>query len=215
MKKPIALLVALCISFLLGGCSEKEQDPEWSETYQITGTEHTQMWVLNADSFLSSINALITEDGMKLDYLKEYDPTSSNCMLTKNGTSWKILLDIFSESEASASWFKNTPASTEWVGNIESVELSLSAKDTKASEENGYYVRYLISIFTPGAENEVEEKIGLYGDPDQSAVIDVGVNQIEIGNVLYSYTSDGRFIVEPRIEDWPTEESAPAAIRPK
>lgn len=215
MKKPIALLVALCILFLLGGCSEKEQDPEWSETYQITGTEHTQMWVLNADSFLSSINALITEDGMKLDYLKEYDPTSSNCMLTKNGTSWKILLDIFSESEASASWFKNTPASTEWVGNIESVELSLSAKDTKASEENGYYVRYLISIFTPGAENEVEEKIGLYGDPDQSAVIDVGVNQIEIGNVLYSYTSDGRFIVEPRIEDWPTEESAPAAIRPK
>ena len=215
MKKPIALLVALCISLLLGGCSEKEQDPEWSETYQITGTEHTQMWVLNADGFLSSINALITEDSMKLDYLKEYDPTSSNCMLTKNGTTWKILLDIFSESEASASWFKNTPASTEWVGNIESVELSLSAKDTKASEENGYYVRYLISIFTPGAETEVEEKIGLYGDPDQSAVIDVGVNQIAIGDVLYSYTSDGRFIVEPRIEDWPTEESAPAAIRPK
>jgi len=215
VKKPIALLVALCISLLLGGCSEKEQDPEWSETYQITGTEHTQMWVLNADGFLSSINALITEDSMKLDYLKEYDPTSSNCMLTKNGTTWKILLDIFSESEASASWFKNTPASTEWVGNIESVELSLSAKDTKASEENGYYVRYLISIFTPGAETEVEEKIGLYGDPDQSAVIDVGVNQIAIGDVLYSYTSDGRFIVEPRIEDWPTEESAPAAIRPK
>lgn len=215
MKKPIALLVALCISLLLGGCSEKEQPPEWSETYQITGTEHTQMWVLNADSFLSSINALITEDSMKLDYLKEYDPTSSNCMLTKNGTSWKILLDIFSESEASASWFKNTPASTEWVGNIESAELSLSAKDTKASEENGYYVRYLISIFTPGAETEVEEKIGLYGDPDQSAVIDVGVNQIAIGDVLYSYTSDGRFIVEPRIENWPTEESAPAAIRPK
>lgn len=215
MKKPIALLIALCILFLAAGCSEKEQDPEWSETYQITGTEHTQMWDLNADSFLSSINALITEEGMKLDYLKEYDPTSSNCMLTKNGTSWKILLDIFSESEASASWFKNTPASTEWVGNIESVELSLSAKDTTASEENGYYVRYLISIFTPGAETEVEEKIGLYGDPDQNAVIDLGVNQIAIGDVLYSYTSDGRFIVEPRIEDWPTEESAPAAIRPK
>lgn len=215
MKKTLALIVTLCMAVLAVGCSEKEQAPEWSEAYQITGTEHTQMWALDADSFLSSINTLITDEGMRLDYLKEYDPTSSNCMLSKNGATWKILLDIFSESEASASWFKNTPAETEWVGNIESVELSLTAKDTKASEENGYYVRYLISIFTTGAEAEVEEKIGLYGEPDQSAVIDVGVNQIAIGNVQYSYTSDGRFIVEPRIENWPAEEPAPAAIRPK
>lgn len=75
-------------------------------------------------------------------------------------------------------------------------------------------MRYLITLFTPGSEKYVEDAIGLYGDPAPEAVIDAGVNQVRIGNVLYSYTSDGRFLVEPRIDDWPAEEDTPDAIRP-
>jgi len=214
MKGKIIVL-CLLVFVLMVGCSQKEEAPSWSETYTITGTKNTQMWDLDAGSFLGIMNDLIAEESMKLDYLKEYDPTSSNCMLTKNGETWKLLLDVFSESEAGASWFKNVQGSDEWTGNIQSVELSLFSKDTKTAEENGYYVRYLISVFTPGAETIVEDSIGLYGDPDPDAVVDVGVNQIAVGNVLYSYTSDNRFIVRPFIEDWPEEESAPAAIRPQ
>lgn len=214
MKRVFSAFCIFALLLSLAGCTKAESDSGWEENYEITGTEHTQMWELKYDDFLSAYNDLIPDENMKLDYLKDYDPASSNCMLTKNGESWKILLKVFTETEADASWFKNEPDAAAWVGNIESAELSLFSADTKAAEENGLYVRYLITLFTPGSEKYVEDAIGLYGDPAPEAVVDVGVNQVLIGNVLYSYTSDGRFLVEPRVDDWPAEEDAPAAIRP-
>ncbi len=214
MKRALSVFCIFALFFSLSGCAKTESDTSLEENYEITGTEHTQMWELKYNDFLSAYNDLISDETMKLDYLKEYDPSSSNCMLTKNGESWKILLKVFTENEADASWFKNEPDAAEWVGNIESAELSLFSADTKAAEENGLYVRYLITLFTPGSEKYVEDAIGLYGDPAPEAVIDAGVNQVRIGNVLYSYTSDGRFLVEPRIDDWPAEEDTPDAIRP-
>lgn len=215
MKKMITLGLSVMILLSVTACGAVEEEPEWLETYAITGTENTQMWDLKADDFLSAINGLISDDSMKLEYLNEWNPTSSNCMLTKNGESWKILLDVFSESEASTSWMRKNPGSEEWAGNIESVELSLSTQDEFAAEENGFYVRYLISIFTPGAEKLVEDSIGLYAEPNPEAVVIEGVNRVTIGNVAYSYTSDGRFIVEPFIAEWKAESAPPKAIRPE
>lgn len=215
MKKISAFGLVVMILLSVTACGAVEEEPEWSESYAITGTENTQMWDLKADGFLSSINSIITDDSMKLEYLKEWNPTSSNCMLTKNGESWKILLDVFSESEANTSWMRKNTGAEEWVGNIESVELSLFAQDELEAEENGLYVRYLISIFTPGAEKLVEDSIGLYGEPTPDAVVIEGVNRVTVGNVAYSYTSDGHFIVEPFVTDWEAESATPAAIRPE
>lgn len=215
MKKIYTLFIVISLLIATTGCSPKEEALVWDETYAITGTENTQLWELKVDDFLSSINSLIENSDMKLSYLKDYDSASSNCMLTKNGETWKILLDIFSENEASASWFKKNADAVGWIGYIEDIELSLYADDTKTAEENGYYLRYLISIFTPGAEEYVENALGIYGEPNQDAVVLDGVNQICIGNVRYSYVSGKSFMVEPWAADWPEEESAPNVIRPQ
>ena len=215
MKRLCTSLVILFLLFSTAGCSQEESTSDWDETYAITGTENTQLWELKADDFLSRINSLVKSSDMELSYLKEYNPANSNCMLTKNGETWKIMLDIFSENEAGASWFKKNANAEGWIGYIEDVELSLYASDTKAAEENGYYLRYLISIFTPGAEEYVENALGIYDDPNQDTTVLDGVNQICMGNVRYSYVSGKSFMVEPWVEEWPAEESVPSVIRPQ
>lgn len=215
MKRVTAIVCAFVLLLPLGGCSKAGSDQDWEESYGITGTEHTQLWDLKYDAFLSAYNALIVEDTMKLDYLEAYDPSSSNCMLTKNGESWKLLLKVFSENEADASWFKKDPDASSWVGNVESVELSLFSTGTKDAEENGLYIRYLISLLTPGAEEYVENALGIYGEPADEAVVSSGVYQIYVGDVLYSYTSGDSFLAEPCIKNWPAEEVPPTAIRPE
>lgn len=216
MKNFCSVLCAVALLLSISGCSKTSNTSVWTESYEITGTEDTQMWVLKYDDFMVAFNNLIADDNIKLDYLKECDDTSSSCMLTENGESWKILLKIFSQGDSDRAKFKKNPDVKSWVGNIESVELSLYSDNEETAKENGIYVRNLISFFTPGAEKDVEDNIGLYGNPDPKAVINENISRVACGNVVYTYVygQDYRFIVEPHIEDWPEEESAPNVVRP-
>ena len=125
MKRFVALFIVLSLSCLLAACTDSKA-PEWSETYSIVGLEDSQMWDLKADSFLPLINETIENDAMALSYLHELDDfESSNCMLTKDGESWKILLSIFSVGDSEKRKYQKVEDAQSWVGNIEEVELSL------------------------------------------------------------------------------------------
>lgn len=215
MKRLVALFIALNLSCLLVACADNKA-PEWSEAYSIVGLEDNQMWDLKADSFLPLINETIENDAMVLSYLHELDDfESSNCMLTKDGESWKILLSIFSVGDSEKRKYQKVEDAKSWVGNIEEVELSLYSDGEDTAKENRVYVRNLIRVFTPGAEELVEEAIGLYGKPYKDAVLMDGVNRVTVGGVVYTYMeSQHRFIVQPHLDSWPTEENAPNIIRP-
>lgn len=214
MKRLFTLIVVLNLMFLTTACANNT--PKWSETYPIVGVENYQMWDLKADSFLPLINEMAESDTMTLDYLHDLDGfESSNCMLTKNGNSWKILLSVFTVSDAEKRAYREIDDAQNWIGNIEEVELSLYSDGETAAKENGIYIRNLIRLFTPGAEELVEDALGLYGEPHKDAVLIDGVTRVSVGSVVYTYVEGNqRFIVQPHLDSWPTEETPPNVIRP-
>lgn len=199
---------------LLSACGQSVDKESWTISYNVVGTEQTQLWDLKADDFLEQINSAIPED-MQLSYLKEYDPNSKNCMLTQNGDTWKLNLSVFSSSEANSLTYKGEENVSDWVNNIEKVKLSLYSDNEETAKENGTYVREIITIFTPGAEEIVEDAIGLYGEPEKDAVISEGVYRVSIDSVAYTYIpNQNTFTAQPHIESWPDESMAPSVIRP-
>lgn len=199
---------------LLSACGQSVDKESWTISYNVVGTEQTQLWDLKADDFLEQINSAIPED-MQLSYLKEYDPNSKNCMLTQNGDTWKLNLSVFSSSEADSLTYKGEENVSDWVNNIEKVKLSLYSDNEETAKENGTYVREIITIFTPGAEEIVEDAIGLYGEPEKDAVISEGVYRVSIDSVAYTYIpNQNTFTAQPHIESWPDESTAPSVIKP-
>lgn len=212
--KPKVFSMLLLTACLLSACGQSVDKESWTTAYDVVGTEHTQLWDLKADDFLAQINSASPED-MQLSYLKEYDPSSMNCMLTQNGETWKINLSVFPSSEADTLTYKDEANASDWINNIGKVELSLYSDSEETSKENGTYVREIISIFTPGAEEIVENAIGLYGEPEKEAVISEGVYRVSIDSVAYTYIpNQNKFTAQPHIELWPEENTTPSVIKP-
>lgn len=213
MKKILALAIAAVMLLPLSACGDTKS-PEWTETYAITGTEHTQLWDLEKDTFIELLNQSVSEE-MTLSSLKPVTDDSHSVQLSANGRTWKILLDVFPPSELKLSWFAAEEGAEDWIWNVAKVELSLYADGENDAKQNGEYVRALIQIFTPGAEKIVEDAIGLYGDPEPEAVISEGAFRVSIGNVAYTYLpNENRFIVQPHMEPWPEKPSSPTVIKP-
>ena len=213
MKKTIAaaLLATIC---LLSSCGNSSNQENWTVEYDVVGTEQTQLWSLKADDFLSSFNSALPEN-MQLSYLKEFDPDSKNCMLTKNGETWKINLNVFPKGDTDSLFYKDQENVHEWVNNVSKVELSLYSDNEETAKENGIYVRELIKMFTPGAEKIVEDAIGLYGEPEKEAAIDENTFRVSIGSVAYTYMpTENSFVVQPHVESWSEEEAMPSVIMP-
>ena len=211
MKK-LLLGAALFVSLLLSACGAHQNT--WSIVYEVVGTESTQLWDLKAEDFLTMLNAAVPED-LQLYPLHEYDPNSLSYPLTRNGETWKINLSIFPADKVDSLAYKNEKNVNEWVNNISEVELSLYANNEADAKNNGVYVRELITIFTPGAEELVEDAIGLYGEPEEEAIITEGVYRVSVDSVAYTYMpNQNSFIVQPHLEPWPETESSPSVIRP-
>ena len=125
---------------------------------------------------------------------------------------------MFTEDDISASTSSSGDTS-DWIGFVHQVTLSLFASDNEDAEQNGKYIRALISTFTPGAEEDVEDVLGLYGDPHKDAIIADGVNKATFGTVSYLYqTGNGKFIVQPHDKELhdklSLETEVPSVIRP-
>lgn len=212
MKRSIALL-CLCGLLILPGCAPK--DPDFTITYSVVGTENTQMWALKPEEFLETFNAGL-EDRLQLDFMGEYDERSLSCRFTSNGETWKISADIFPADDVGKFYYNDYEGVEEWAYDIKKIELSTYADTEQDAKDNGIYIRALINMFTPGAEELVEDILGLYDDPDQSAVIIDGVTRATIGNVVYTYLPDQkRFYVEPHDETVGIIEEQPGVIRPE
>ena len=217
MKLKFAVL-CICLLLILPGCANmaaEAEEPEFTVTYEVVGTEDTQMWVLKPEEFLEAINADLG-DRLRLEFLGEYDESSLSCRYTDNGETWKISADIFPADEVGKFYYNDYEGVEAWAYNIKELELSTFADSEQDAKDNGIYIRSLIHMFTPGVEELVEDVLGLYGDPDPAAVIGEGVTRATIGNVAYTYIpNQKRFYVEPHDETVGIIEEQPTVIRPE
>ena len=205
MKKFSFTLAFLCL--LLVGCSQNVSN--YASSYSIVETEHKQYFELHQQEFLTELNATIKDLAPELSVIES--GSSRNVYLSQNGETWKILLHIFTEDDLTYADQK------EWIGYIHELELSLYSKDENTAKENGQYIRAIIHLFTPGAEEEVEDVLGIYGQPHKDAQITENVTRVTYGNVCYTYTSGDSFVVTPYDEALfnGANETPPSAIRPE
>lgn len=221
MKRFIALTLALC--FLLAACSSPPtgaeqtgdksavsvQAPPFDVTYEITGTEYTQLFKVTPSEFLDTFNELVGEE-LALDYLHPYTDDDRSCSLTNNGETWVIWLDVLPSDEPGFS----AEEIKKFTGLTKDITLSTSAHNDEDAEANGIYLRALITMFTPGGETFVEDSLGIYGEPDERAVISDGFTMLKMENVLYTYDEeDHKFTIRPAAEDgWYEEEPEQTTI---
>ena len=207
-KSIFTLLLVPCL--LLGACTPAAQ--HYQVTYDIDGSKYTQVFMVTAEELLEDLNVNLDNYDLELTAMN-IGSTTDVGYSENDGESWKILSDCLRESEVGTASLKEK----EFVGNVKEVELSLFAKDNSEAEKNGKYIRALIKTFTPGAEDLVEETLGIYGDPMSKAVVGEGVRQYTFSGVQYSYipgtsSQSGKFIVCPDIVI--LEDSQQSVIKP-
>ena len=161
---------------------------KWEAAYSITGMEYTRIWTLKESEFVSLLNSKLSEyDVSPLTYLESYSESERQKMLTANGETWTVLFHICPEDAESDYIWSKYPEVKTWLTNLEDVELYFPASGDW--NEKKPYVRSLISIFTPGAEDYVISKLSL------SAKFRV-TSSVIVDNVVYTRTNSS-LLIEP------------------
>ena len=182
----------------------------FTETYEITGTENTQLFCLTTDDLLGELNKLLSDEAQLTKENNDW-----GCYFYDGDNGWSFSIHTFTDHMADNFVFKRYEESANWVGYIEKIELSLFAETDEDARKNGEDIRALITIFTPGIEEDVENVLGIYGKPNDKSMIVDGVYRYTAGNVVYTYQENERFFVEPHVENWPKTEEQAGAIRPE
>ena len=205
MKKVSAFFAVLFL--LLVGCSQDSSD--FSVSYPVVGTKHNQYFALRPQEFLDEFNTTIEGLAPSLQIIDS--KSNRKVYLSQNGDTWKISLDVFTEDDI------YNDEQKDWVDYIHELELSLYSDNEATAKENGQYIRAIIHLFTPGVEEEVEDVLGIYGDPHEDALITENVTRATYGNVCYTYKGGDSFIVTPYDEALynSVQETPPSAIRPE
>lgn len=208
-RKTVPLAAAaLC---LLTACTSSQSS--FTTPFSVVGTQFNQYFAIDSDSFQKQLNETLSDSAPPLEYLDS--DSERSVYLSKNGETWKILLQVFTADDVSdAVEPSGDPA--EWVGYVHEVKLSLYAASEQEAQENGAYIRALLTLFTPGAEEEIEDVLGIYGDPKREAILSDSMTRATYGTVSYTYAKDDYFLVTPYDESLLKEskESSPAVIRP-
>ena len=161
---------------------------KWEAAYSITGMKYTRIWTLKESEFISLLNSKLSEyDVPPLTYLDANSGSDSQKMLTANGATWTVLFHICPEDAESDYMWSKYPEVKTWLTNLEDVELYFPASGDW--NEKKPYVRSLISIFTPGAEDYVISKLSL------SAKFRV-TSSVIVDNVVYTRTNSS-LLIEP------------------
>ena len=207
MKKMILIMLVCINAILLPSCSS---NPNFTVTYPVTGTEYTPMWPITGDEFSAALDDRIIENGYEIDLSLLKETSDGLYLLSSDGDAWDISISLFTDIES-----QTIPGSSDYIGYIKDLEVSTYASTDDDAIYNGQLIRSVISVFTPGAEEAVEENIGLYGDPDKDAIIADGVYRVTIESVVYTYIpGSNSFMVEPYLKDQPSEEEIPNVIKP-
>lgn len=206
MRSKIALLLVLIISFALFTGCKHDASSDLSASFNVVDALHTKLFAIEDESLFESINQIIGDNDMSLSPLDGYN----FMLLSENGTSGKLAIYSFSDEEANEAVSIGNTSASEWIGYVKAVELSTYASDTQAAARNGVYIRALINIFTPGAEELVENALGIYGEPSGDASKNKSGLEITVDTVTYSYSPEN---VSFRII--PSASAIPNAIRPE
>ena len=143
---------------------------------------------MKESEFVSLLNSKLSEyDVSPLTYLESYSESERQKMLTANGETWTVLFHICPEDAESDYIWSKYPEVKTWLTNLEDVELYFPASGDW--NEKKPYVRSLISIFTPGAEDYVISKLSL------SAKFRV-TSSVIVDNVVYTRTNSS-LLIEP------------------
>lgn len=222
MKRVV--LVLFCVFSLVCVSACVSNTVNFDVTYSIEGTKNSQYFAVTTDDLLSSINDKLDAAGLSLS-VKD-SGHESDVYFSENGETWKMNVSIFTNDDIkNASYTRSAPTSdpANWVGYIHEVELSLFSDSDEAAARNGQYIRALISAFTPGAEELVEDELGIYGTPGKNTALSESLYRVTMENVVYTYQkghgeyNSGRFTVTPRDDDLYAQanEEPVTAIRPQ
>ena len=200
-----ALLILAASLIILAGCNNNAT-PAPSSTYDVVDALNTKLFAVDDITLYSTISQKVGDKDLSLSILDGYD----FMLLSENGQSGKLAIYSFSQSNAEKAVSMGNAKAAEWIGYVKSIELSTYAADTDAAARNGIYIRALISIFTPGSEEFVEDALGIYGSPSGNASkVESGL-EITVDKVTYSYFPENvSFCIAP------SNSSIPSAIRPE
>lgn len=181
----MAAVLLLCSS-----CTGPTADFDIS--YEVVDDTYNQYFVLDPDQLLIDLNASLSEYNLSLSVSPKSDEDLST-WYTENSDGWKIIAHTMGTFSA-----KISSETKSWSRYIQKVELSLYSEDDETAKRNGQYIRALISTFTPGAEETVENALGIYGTPSSRATISDGIYRATMGNVCYEYQPNrDKFFVRP------------------
>lgn len=190
MKRAVFPLISLLLLLFLSACGNKTAS--FDVNYQIVGTKHNQYFCLSADTLLADLNTNLDIYDLSLVTTPKEDNDLS-VWYSDDGTGWKVIARLMGAFNAGLS-----AETKSWSGYIGKVELDLYADSPDDAKRNGQYIRAIIATFTPGAEEIVEDALGIYGPPSRKTIIGDGVSRVIMENVVYTYLDDNhRFEVTP------------------
>ncbi len=205
MRSKISVLLLFTVLLAFSSGCHSDTVSSGAASYEVVDALNTKLFAIDEPSLYETINQKLESDGLSLLPLDGYD----FMLLSENGKSGKLAIYSFSQDEADKAVSIGNTAAAGWVGYVKSIELSTYASDADAAKRNGIYIRAIISVFSPGSEEFVENALGIYGTPSGDAKgIESGL-EITVDTVTYKYFPDNvSFQVSP------SEESVPNAIRP-
>lgn len=210
LRKAFSMLAVPVI--LLTSCGQSAS-VDFTNPYTVVGTKYNQYFELRAEELLAALNETVGDDAPQLEIMDSGHERTT--YFTLNGETWKLLLHVFSDDDISTLSVASGDQ-TQWIGYIKEIELSLYSDSEETALQNGTYLRALISIFAPGAEEKVEDALGIYDDPEKSAAITDGVTRAICGTVAFSYVDGDSFLVTPYDEALHEKlsETPPSVIAP-
>ncbi len=154
-----------------------------SEPYAIKGTEISPVWELNEEDFLLHLNEKLGGDFPEFTFTEDYSAEAyRNCFshrLENRDGAAVIYLTVYTPGEAEASRRRGDLEAAEWGGNIKSISLMLSGEAEEQQQE--YYAKCLIGIFSPGAEDRIAAKLKLLTHFPQDKT-----KTVKAGNITYT-----------------------------
>lgn len=183
------VLVVLALAFI-GFYPHRGSTNKWPSAYGVLGTESKQFWDLSETEFVDLVNEHLPAVFPPLDYLREPKWYDTQRMLTNNSSSWIILFDTVPNNAADDYFWKKVSGIEGHLGDIREVKLSLYGPWDPST--HGQYVRCLVGIFNPGAEDYVVDKLRLSGGATNAS-------NVKVGDVLYTYAggTSPELIIKP------------------
>lgn len=186
----VGILIAVFALLLIRFYPDRGGTDQWPPAYEVLGTQSKPFWNLSESEFVNLLNERLDGVLPPLVYLREPKSYDSQRLLTDNGSSWTILFDTVPNNAADDYFWKKVPGIEEHLSDVREVKLSLYGPWDSSTD--GQYVRCLVGIFNPGAEDYVMRKLRLSNGATNAS-------NVKVGGVLYTYAggTSPELVIQP------------------